>query len=322
MSVKFYIQSAVSKLIGFFLACLISLAIVVQFIKGPIQFIKLNVLKLKKRNVMPPCLNDPSLGNHDFVHLEDVRLHYVASGDEGKPLMLFLHGFPEFWYSWRYQIREFRKDYRVVAVDMRGYGDSDKPKGKENYVVQKLSGDIKQLIPALGYKKCFLVAHDWGGAVAWNFTSNYPEMVEKLVICNCPHPATFAKYLRTHFSQIKKYMMFFQIPMLPEFLLGMNDCASFDRMEEWFPNNKLTSDDIEAYKYTFSTKESRTGPVNYYRAAFNSEVRYSRKNKISVPTLVIWGDPDKALNTEMAELCREYVEDMKVKIGLRRLTKP
>ncbi|WAQ98830.1 EPHX4-like protein [Mya arenaria] len=260
------------------------------FIIGPIQFIKLNVLKLKKRNVMPPCLNDPSLGNHDFVHLEDVRLHYVASGDEGKPLMLFLHGFPEFWYSWRFQIREFRKDYRVVAVDMRGYGDSDKPKGKENYT------------------KCFLVGHDWGGTVAWNFASNNPELVEKLVVCNCPHPATFAKYMGSHFSQ---YMLFFQIPMLPEFLIGMNDCASFDGLGEWVPNNKPTPDDIEAYKYTFSTRESRTCPVNYYRAAFNSE---NRCKNIIVPTLIVWGDPDKAFNTEMAELCRENVEDLKVKV--------
>ncbi|WAQ98831.1 EPHX4-like protein [Mya arenaria] len=116
MSVSFFIQSVVAKIIGLFFACLISFSIFVQFVKGPIKFIKLNVLKLKKRNVMPPCLNDPSLGNHDFVHLEDIRLHYVASGDEGKPLMLFLHGFPEFWYSWRFQIREFRKDYSIQKI--------------------------------------------------------------------------------------------------------------------------------------------------------------------------------------------------------------
>ncbi|XP_052796397.1 epoxide hydrolase 4-like [Mya arenaria] len=315
MSVSFFIQSVVAKIIGLFFACLISFSIFVQFVKGPIKFIKLNVLKLKKRNVMPPCLNDPSLGNHDFVHLEDIRLHYVASGDEGKPLMLFLHGFPEFWYSWRFQIREFRKDYRVVAVDMRGYGDSDKPKGKDNYTVQKLAGDIKQLIPALGYEKCFLVAHDWGGIVAWNFASNYPELVEKLVVCNCPHPAIFAKYMRSNFAQFKKswYMMFFQIPVLPEFLLGMNDCSSFEALlGKWMPNNKPSSDDIDAYKYTFSPRESRTGPINYYRAALSNEVQY--KKKISAPTLVIWGDPDKALDTEMAELSGEYVKNMKVKV--------
>ncbi|KAH3834325.1 hypothetical protein DPMN_107648 [Dreissena polymorpha] len=265
---------------------------------------------------MPACLNNPSLGNHDFVHLEDVRLHYVASGQEGKPLMLLLHGFPEFWFSWRYQIPEFKKDYRVVAVDMRGYGDSGKPGKKKDYAIGNLSKDIYQLIQALGYKKCVLVGHDWGGAVAWNFAYSYTDMVEKLVIVNSPHPISFAKYLRTHFSQLKKswYMMFFQVPFVPEFMFSMNDFAAFEAISKSLRNNPPSDDEVEAYKYAFSQPGALTGPINYYRAAFSKQTKYERAAKLKVPTLVIWGEPDKYLETNLAHEAKNYVENMTVKI--------
>ena len=132
---------------------------------------------------------------HNFIKTNGVNLHYVSQGS-GK-LMLMLHGFPEFWYSWRHQIREFAADYRVVAVDLRGYNDSDKPKDIEAYAMSELIADVQGIISALGYENCILVAHDWGGAIAWNFAYAYPAMVEKLIVLNLPHPAQLAAGLKT-----------------------------------------------------------------------------------------------------------------------------
>lgn len=286
--------------------------ILIAAVRHPVKFV---TGFRRTRKDLPSCLNDPSLGDHGYVHLEDVRLHYVACGDESKPLMLCLHGFPEFWYSWRYQIKEFSKDFRVVAVDQRGYGDSDKPKGYKNYTYDKLADDIKQLIPALGYSNCVLLSHDWGGAVAWYFASRYPELVDKLIVSNCPHPGTFQKYARSHFSQFKKswYMYFFQVPFVPEFVFRSFDLKFFNALFKSVKNNEITAEVVEAYKYTFSQPGAFTGPINYYRAAFSSSSRPC-KTKIKMPTLVIWGDPDMALDTELAELSGEYATNLTVKI--------
>ncbi|HEY9652462.1 MAG TPA: alpha/beta hydrolase, partial [Coleofasciculaceae cyanobacterium] len=115
---------------------------------------------------------------HAYIMSNGIQLHYVTQG-EG-PLMLMLHGFPEFWYSWRHQIPEFAKNYKVVAFDLRGYNDSDKPKQKSAYVMSEFINDVEGVIKGLGYDQCVLVGHDWGGAIAWCFAYAHPEMVERL----------------------------------------------------------------------------------------------------------------------------------------------
>ena len=121
---------------------------------------------------------------HDLISTNGINLHYVTQG-EG-PLMLMLHGFPEFWYSWRHQIPEFARDYKVVALDLRGYNDSDKPQDADAYVMEELIRDIEGVIKGLGYESCVLVAHDWGGAIAWSFAYAYPQMVERLIVLEYP----------------------------------------------------------------------------------------------------------------------------------------
>ncbi|XP_063747149.1 epoxide hydrolase 4 isoform X2 [Eleginops maclovinus] len=145
------------------------------------------------RETPPACLNDTSLGTHCYVRIKEsgLRFHYVAAGERGKPLMLFLHGFPEFWFSWRYQLREFKSEFRVVAVDMRGYGESDLPLSTDSYRFDSLVTDVKDIVEYLGYNRCCLVGHDWGGTIAWLFAINYPEMVTKLIVLNSPHPSVF-----------------------------------------------------------------------------------------------------------------------------------
>lgn len=311
------LQVVVACVIGFFYACIAFFGMLWRFIRRPLAFTK-ELFYRKKRNVPPACLNDPSLGSHGFIHLEEVRLHYVISGPEGAPLMLFLHGFPEFWYSWRYQIREFNKEYRVVAIDMRGYADSDKPKGVKNYTVEKLISDIRQIVPALGYEHCVLVSHDWGGALAWNFASYHPEMVSKLIVMNCPHGAAFQKFIRKSWKQFKMswYMFFFQMPFLPELMFSIND---YNAMKMIFTGSKggvksdsTNQDDIEAYKYAASRQGGMTGPINYYRAALRFPRIFGAMPKIEKPVLLIWGKPDMALSTELAELSRQYCNNIKI----------
>uniref|UniRef100_A0A0B7BFI2 AB hydrolase-1 domain-containing protein n=1 Tax=Arion vulgaris TaxID=1028688 RepID=A0A0B7BFI2_9EUPU len=178
----------------------------------------------------PQILDDPRLGTHGFLTLKDVRIHYVASGPEDKPLMLFVHGFPEFWYSWRHQIIEFQKDYRVVAIDQRGYNKSSKPSGKKNYSAVKLMSDIEQIIQALGYKSCILVGHDWGGLVTWVFSKHYPHLVDKLIVMNAPPFSIFKQFLSTSKDQAKKswYVFFFQLPFLPELILKLENYGFLD----------------------------------------------------------------------------------------------
>ncbi|KAG8280257.1 Epoxide hydrolase 4 [Homalodisca vitripennis] len=210
--------------------------------------------RVSKREVPPACLNDPSLGNHAYVQLKHVKLHYVENGDKSKPLMLFLHGFPEFWYSWRHQLKEFSKDYWVVAVDMRGYGDSEKPEGIRFYRLKYLVEDVKNLIEALGREQCTLVAHDWGGMVAWYFLMIYPKWVDTYIIMNAPHPVVFRKMMIKRFSQFRKswYIFFFQLPYLPEMYMRIKDMSKINKL---FTSKKspspYTAEDIEAYKFTF-----------------------------------------------------------------------
>ncbi|CAH2311533.1 epoxide hydrolase 4 [Pelobates cultripes] len=179
------------------------------------------------RDIPPACLNDPSLGTHCYVRLKDsgLRFHYVAAGERGKPLMLLLHGFPEFWYSWRNQLREFKRDYRVVALDLRGYGETDAPPSKDSYKLDCIIVDVKDILDSLGYTKCVLVGHDWGGMIAWLVAICYPEMVTRLIILSFPHPTVFTEYILRHPSQLIKsgYYFFFQMPWVPELMYTVND---------------------------------------------------------------------------------------------------
>lgn len=138
-------------------------------------------------------LRDPKYGTHSFVDVNGVRLHYVSRGT-GSRLVLFLHGFPEFWYSWHRQM-EFMaaQGFRCVAVDMRGYNESSKPLGVNSYHRRKLIEDVRQLVLALGFQRCTLVAHDWGGIVAWDVVRKHADLVDRLVILNSPHPVLFQR---------------------------------------------------------------------------------------------------------------------------------
>jgi len=207
--------------------------------------------------------------------------------------MLFIHGFPEFWYSWRHQIREFSEDFFVVAIDLRGYGESDKPIGIHNYAIDNMVEDVKQLLEALDKKQVILVGHDWGGFIAWNFAAKYPNLVQKLVVLNSPHPLVFRKVLRKSWKQYftSFYMFFFNLPLLPELLFLSNDLRIFDDIFSSADGHPIcTAEDIEAYKYVFCKPQALTGPLNYYRALVRKYPIRQINYQIKVQTLIIWGN--------------------------------
>jgi epoxide hydrolase 4 len=253
---------------------------------------------------------------HDFIMSNGIKLHYVTQG-EGK-LMLMLHGFPEFWYSWRHQIPEFAKDYKVVALDLRGYNESDKPQALEAYNIKELRQDIEGVITGLGYENCILVGHDWGGAIAWNFAYNYPQMVERLIVLNIPHPAKLIEGLRIPQQLLKSwYIFFFQLPFFPEWLLQANDYQFIAEALQGMAIDKNTFNqaDIEAYKDAAAKRGALTAMVNYYRNIFQGLLQDSRNEieELAIPTLMIWGENDAALSKELTYETVKYVRNLTIK---------
>uniref|UniRef100_A0A8C8ZC79 Epoxide hydrolase 3 n=1 Tax=Prolemur simus TaxID=1328070 RepID=A0A8C8ZC79_PROSS len=264
----------------------------------------------RRRRVAPACLSDPSLGEHGFLTLKSsgLRLHYVSAGRGNGPLMLFLHGFPENWFSWRYQLREFQSRFHVVAVDLRGYGPSDAPREVDCYTTDLLMADIEDppspscthpssLPPPPNpcYSKCILVGHDWGALLAWNFSIYYPSLVERMVVVSGAPMSVYQDYCLRHISQLfrSNYMFLFQLPWLPEKFLSMSD---FQILKTTLTHHKsgiphLTPNELEAFLYNFSQPNGLTGPINYYRNLFRNFPL--EPQELAIPTLLLWGEKDK-----------------------------
>jgi epoxide hydrolase 4 len=251
---------------------------------------------------------------HEYITTNGIKLHYVTQG-EG-PLMLMLHGFPQFWYSWRHQIPEFAKNFKVVALDLRGYNDSDKPKEQSAYVMDEFIQDIQGVIKGLGYQKCVLVGHDWGGAIAWCFAYAHPEMLERLIILNMPHPAKFTQGLRTPQQMLRStYAFFFQLPWLPEFLIQSSDYQAIETAFKGMAINKsvFTKADIDAYKDAAAKRGALTAMLNYYRNASEHKMFKENWGILQVPTLMIWAEKDTALGKELTYGTEAYVKDFQIK---------
>ena len=244
------------------------------------------------------------------LHLRSGLTLQVAQAGQGsgKPLVVMLHGFPECWYSWRHQLRALEPHFECVAPDLRGYGESDAPVGVENYSLDKLIGDVADLIEACGHQRAIVMAHDWGGAIAWAIALQRPELVERLIVLNCPHLKKFRDSLRSNPRQILKswYILFFQIPRLPEMILRARNFAVLKRMlhDSAVQKSAFNDEDLAHYRAAFRNPYSITAAINYYRALFRENFR-NRQNpewmdrKIAAATMVIWGEQDVALRKEL-----------------------
>ena len=252
----------------------------------------------------------------DYIITNGINLHYVTQG-EGS-LMLLLHGFPEFWYSWRHQIPEFARDYKVVALDLRGYNESDKPKQIEAYRMEELLKDVEGVIRGLGYESCILVGHDLGGAIAWSFAYAYPDLVDRLIVMNLPHPAKFMEGLKTPQQLLRSWYMFlFQLPWLPELLLQLNDYQAIKSIFAGTAIDKtaFSPTDIEAYKDAAAKRGALTAMLNYYRNIFQSLFNDKPREwgVLNIPTLMIWGEEDTALGKELTYETEKLVNSLQIK---------
>jgi pimeloyl-ACP methyl ester carboxylesterase len=255
---------------------------------------------------------------HHEITLNNLKFHYVQAGPATGPLVLLLHGFPEFWYGWHDQIPALAAaGFRVIAPDQRGYNLSAKPREVSAYDVGVLAGDVLALIDQLGEQKIILVGHDWGAAVAWWFAIHYPERLHKLAIMNVPHPSVMSRHLRGDIRQFFKswYMFFFQIPWLPEFLLGLNKSNGLAQMLRGSGKQGTFSDaDIAEYRAAWQQPGALTGMINWYRAIFRRATQRMPKKPITLPVLVIWGEQDIALRKEMAEESLAYCENARLEL--------
>lgn len=259
---------------------------------------------------------------HKYAELNGVRLHYVTIG-KGK-LIMFLHGFPEFWYAWKRQLLEFGGDYQAVAPDMRGYNLSSKPAEVEKYRTKYLIEDVRALAEHLGHRKFVLVGHDWGGAVAWPFAMRHPDYLEKLIIINAPHPVVFARELRHNPAQQKasQYILLHRSAEAEEILSRDNYAALANAvLKNGLKEGYFTEEDKQEYLKAWSQPGALTGMLNYYRAtqlgSFTGDsddtTAASPANMITVPTLVIWGEKDTYLLPGNLEGLEQYVTNLTVK---------
>jgi len=259
---------------------------------------------------------------HRYVSIRGITLHCAVAG-EG-PLVILLHGFPECWYSWRHQLEALSTRFRVVAPDLRGYNESDKPRAVRAYELGELVADVDALIEAFGATEAGIVGHDWGGGIAWTFAMERPLRTRRLAVLNCPHPAIFSQALRANPRQLLRswYMFFFQIPWLPETLLGLNHAAAVGRAfrDSVIVHDAITDEDLRVLRDAASRPGALRSGINYYRAIMRKQFRADapawlrrlagwtdepapRKvadwPRITAPTLLIWGEQDVALRKEL-----------------------
>ncbi|WP_123535812.1 alpha/beta fold hydrolase [Halosimplex salinum] len=235
--------------------------------------------------------------------VNDVDLHVVRAGDPDDTMVVLLHGFPDFWYGWRHQIPALAEaGYYVVAPDQRGYNLSEKPRGIDAYRMRELSRDIVDLVAAEGRESAHVVGHDWGAAVAWDLALRYPDTVDRLGIINVPHPSVMRRTLRSNPRQLVRswYMFAFQIPLLPEAVLGRGDAQGVVDLLEGSANpGAFTEADVAYYRDAWQRQGAIRGAVNWYRALIRRPDEPPRET-VKAPTLVVWGDEDVALLPKMA----------------------
>jgi pimeloyl-ACP methyl ester carboxylesterase len=250
--------------------------------------------------------------------VDGVDLHVVTVGDPGDPLVVLLHGFPDFWYGWRHQIPALvDAGFRVLVPDQRGYNLSDRPRELSAYRMGRLSGDIAGLVTAgaenegRGRETAHIIGHDWGAAVAWDLSLRYPDVVDRLGILNVPHPTVMERTLKTNPRQLLRswYMFYFQVPGVPEWFLSRDDAAGVASvLERSSGPGAFTDTDLRNYRQAYRRPGASRGPVNWYRALLRRPDDPPRE-RVAAPTLVVWGDQDDALLPEMATESLDYCED-------------
>lgn len=251
-----------------------------------------------------------------FIETNGIRLHVMEAGPADGPMIMFLHGFPEFWYAWRKQIDYFAdRGYLVVVPDQRGYNLSDKPEGIASYKSDELAKDAVGLIDFYGRDQIYLVGHDWGASVSWWTAIKYPERIKRLVIMNVPHPKVMNRNMLTNPRQMQCswYIFFFQLPNAPEKLASANNF-------EW-PVKILTStsrpgtfkpEELEEYRKAFAQPGAFPAMINWYRASLQCRNEPPASFRVTMPLLILWGLDDVAIIPEQADESLEYCDQARL----------
>jgi len=256
---------------------------------------------------------------HAFVQANSLRFHVTSCepAGGGERLALFLHGFPECAYSWREQLPLLaRLGWRAWAPDLRGYGESDRPPHVEDYAIERLLDDVSGLIRASGARETLLVGHDWGGVIAWFFAMRRPEEIARLCVMNLPHPACMERAFRRGRQLLRSwYVLFFQLPWLPEKLLSAGDYRAIRQAFVGMAIDKSRFPDevLQVYRDNAARPGALTAMINYYRAMVRGGGRRQTAlgfPRIEVPTLMIWGEQDAALGIETTYGTEQHVADL------------
>ncbi len=254
----------------------------------------------------------------EFVEANGLDFEVIMCGG-GKQLALCLHGFPEHACSWRHQLLMLAEmGYLVWAPNLRGYGNTSRPRGIANYAMPHLLADVAGLIDASGAEEVVLIAHDWGGVIAWEFALRNIRPLKKLVVMNIPHPKLFERGIR-NWAQLKRswYIFFFQLPWLPEWALGRNGAKAIGEAFRSMAVDKsrFPPEILEVYKRNASQPGALCAMINYYRAAFRGAKpqQARRPGKLPVPTLMIWGEEDAALGKELTYGTENLVSDVTIR---------
>jgi len=253
---------------------------------------------------------------HSFVETNGIRMHYVEQG-EGFPVLL-LHGCPELWYSWKYQIPALASaGFRAIAPDLRGYGETDKPEGIESYDIHHLVGDMVGLLDALTLERAVIVGHDWGGSIIWQMALMHPERVERVISLNTPFPRRSPVRPTENMSKLPdgrfNYILYFQEP-------GKAEADIEPRIETWLETSMrriaknesfLTEETLQVYSDAFR-KGGLTGPLNYYRNIDRNweTTAHLEGKQITMPTLMITAEGDPILIPQMTDGMEDHIPNL------------
>ena len=257
---------------------------------------------------------------HEQIHANGVELHCALAGPADGELVVCLHGFPECWYAWSEQIPALADaGYRVLAPDLRGANRSEKPRGVAAYHLDELAGDILGLLDALDRERAHLLAHDFGGLVAWHLAHEHPDRVDRLAVCNCPHLTVYGRALFRSLDQLRKswYVLYFQLPRLPEWGLAYDEYRALDTLMHR-STTSIPEAVIAGYKRALDRPGTRKALVNWYRALFRSFTKTVLTERavpmmpIDRPTMLCWGEQDHALTVDLVEPHRDVVADLRI----------
>ncbi len=240
-----------------------------------------------------------------------LNLHAQIAG-EGPPI-LFLHGFPEFHFAWRHQVPVLSERFRTIAIDLPGYGKSDRP--RRGYSIPRLARDVVGALDALGISKTHVVGHDWGGVLAWGLAALHPDRVDRLAVLNGPHPVGFLRGLNPRQMRRSWYMGYFQIPWLPERSLSSHGLEPLFRSMRagGGPHFRLTEEEKARYREAFPDAKSFRAPLAYYRYKFQALWLPRLARRIDLPVLSIWGEMDGALGRHLVDGFDRYAPNIEKK---------